>query len=102
MRLKRTITEAEFASAIQHMRPPSKLTLELAHADLVQGIKLTEIGARYNRTKSTVSQASKRVWRGFLKSKGYREVVVVLPDVQAFIAEGWSNESLDELNAVPG
>ncbi len=98
MRLKRTISEAEFADAIRHVRMPSKLTLEMAHADLVQGINQAEIAWKFNRTKGTVSQASKRVWRGFLKSKGYKEVQVVLSDVRAFIASGWHKEALYELN----
>ena len=101
MKLKRTITEAEFASAIQHMRPSSKLTLELAHADLAQGVGQAEIAKKYNRTKGTVSQASKRVRRGFLKSKGYQEVVVVLLEERDFIVEGWSKESRDVLNRGP-
>ena len=37
MRLKRKMTEAEFASAIQYMRPPPARVLEIAHADLVRG-----------------------------------------------------------------
>jgi hypothetical protein len=88
MRLKRTITEAEFASAIKHMRPPSELTLKIAHADLVQRIDQKEIARKHNRTKGTVSPASKRVWRGFLKSKGYEEVTVVLNDFRAFVVKG--------------
>ena len=98
MRLKRTISEAEFADAIRYVRVPSKLTLEMAHADLVQGINQADIAKKFNRTKGTVSQASKRVWRGFLKSKGYKEVQVVLSDVRAFIASGWHKEALYELN----
>ena len=98
MRLKRTISEAEFADAIRHVRVPSRLTLEMAHADLVQGINQAGIARKYNRTKGTVSQASKRVWHGFLKSKGYREVRVVLGDVRAWIVNGWHREALYELN----
>ena len=43
MRLKRKMTEAEFASAIQHMRPSPARVLEIAHADLVRGINQDEI-----------------------------------------------------------
>ena len=100
MRLKRTITEAEFAAALRHIRPASRLTLNMAHADLVLGIDQAEIAAKFDRTKGTVSQASKRVWRGFLRSKGYKEVQVVLGDVHAFIAEGWGREVMDKLNEV--
>lgn len=98
MRLKRTITDAEFAEAIQHMRPPSQRVLEIAHADLVRGIGQEEIARKYQITKGSVSQTSKRVWRGFLKSKGYQEVTVVLPEVRAFIVGQWNKQSLDELN----
>ena len=100
MRLKRTITEAEFAAALQHMRPASPLTRDMAHADLVQGIDQVDIAARFDRTKGTVSQASGRVWRGFLRSKGYKEVRLVLGDVHAFIAKGWGREAMDALNGV--
>ena len=98
MRLKRTISEAEFAAAIRHLRLPSKLTLEMAHADLVRGINQADIARKFDRTKGTVSQTSKIVWRGFLKSKGYQEVRVVLPEVRAFIADGWHQDALHELN----
>ena len=98
MRLKRKMTEAEFASAIQYMRPPPARVLEIAHADLVRGVKQAEIAKEYHITKGSVSQASKRVWLGFLRSKGYREVAVVLPDARAFIAEGWGKEAVDEIN----
>ena len=98
MRLKRTISEAEFADAIRYVQVPSKLTLEMAHADLVQGINQADIARKFDRTKGTVSQASKRVWNGFLKSKGYEEVRVVLGDVRAFIVNGWHKEALYELN----
>ena len=100
MRLKRTITEAEFAAALRYMRPASRLTLDMAHADLVQGIDQAEIAARFDRTKGTVSQASARVWRGFLRSKGYKEVRLVLGEVHAFIAAGWGREGMDKLNGV--
>ena len=98
MRLKRTITEAEFAAALQHMRPSSQLTRDMAHADLVQGIDQAKIAAKFDRTKGTVSQASGRVWRGLLRSKGYREVRVMLKDFRAWMAEGWGREAIDELN----
>ena len=98
MRLKRKMTEAEFASAIQHMRPPPARVLEIAHADLVRGVKQADIAREYGITKGSVSQASKRVWLGFLRSKGYREVAVVLPDARAFIAEDWGKEAVDEIN----
>ena len=98
MRLKRTISEAEFAAAIRCLRVPSKLTLEMAHADLVDGINQAYIAKKYNRTKGSVSQASKIVWRGFLKSKGYEEVRVVLGDVRAFVVNGWHQDALHELN----
>ena len=98
MRLKRKMTEAEFANAIQNMRPPPARVLEIAHADLVRGVKQDEIATEYNITKGSVSQASKRVWLGFLKSKGYEEVSVVLPQVRAFIAKGWGREALTEIN----
>ena len=93
MRLKRKMTEAEFANAIQHMRPPPARVLEIAHADLVRGVKQDEIAREYNITKGSVSQASKRIWLGFLKSKGYEEVRVVLPKVRAFVAKGWGREA---------
>ncbi len=38
---------------------------------------------------------------GFLKSKGYQEVVVVLLEERDFIVEGWSKESRDVLNRGP-
>ena len=98
MRLKRKMTEAEFASAIEHMRPPPARVLEIAHADLVRGVKQADIAKEYSITKGSVSQASKRVWLGFLRSKGYKEVMVVLPDVRAFIVEGWGREAVDEIN----
>ena len=98
MRLKRKMTEAEFANAIQNMRPPPARVLEIAHADLVRGIKQDEIAREYNITKGSVSQASKRVWLGFLKSKGYEEVRVVLPQVRAFVAKGWGREAVEEIN----
>ncbi len=98
MRLKRKMTEAEFASAIQYMRPPPARVLEIAHADLVRGVKQADIAKEYHITKGSVSQASKRVWLGFLRSKGYREVSVVLPDARAFIAEDWGKEAVDEIN----
>ena len=98
MRLKRTITEAEFAAAIPYLRTPSKLTLDMARADLVRGINQDEIARKHNRTKGTVSQASKRVWLGVLKSKGYEVVRVVLPEVRAFIVEDWQKDALHELN----
>lgn len=101
MRLKRTITEAEFAAALQHMRPASRLTHDMAHADLVEGIDQAEISTKFDRTKASVSQASGRVWRGLLRSKGYREVRVVLGDVHAFIVKGWGKEATDELNGIP-
>ena len=94
------MTEAEFTDAIRYMRMPSKLTLELAHADLVQGIKQEEIAKRFDRTKGTVSQASKRVWSGFLKSKRYREVHLVLSDVHAFVAKKWDQQCRAVLNGV--
>ena len=92
------MTEAEFASAIEHMRPPPARVLEIAHADLVRGVKQADIAKEYRITKGCVSQASKRVWLGFLHSKGYKEVAVVLPDVRAFIVEGWGKEALQEIN----
>ena len=98
MRLKRKMTEAEFASAIEHMRPPPARVLEIAHADLVRGVKQAEIAKEYHITKGSVSQASKRVWLGFLRSKGYKEVSVVLSEVKAFIVEGWGKETMDEIN----
>jgi hypothetical protein len=98
MRLKRKMTEAEFANAIQNMRPPPARVLEIAHADLVKGVKQAEIAKEYNITKGSVSQASKRVWLGFLRSKGYKEVSVVLSDAQAFIVEGWGKATMDEIN----
>ncbi len=98
MRLKRKMTEAEFASAIEHMRPPPARVLEIAHADLVRGINQDEIAREYQITKGSVSQASKRVWLGFLRSKGFREVSVVLPDARAFIAEDWGKEAMNEIN----
>jgi hypothetical protein len=98
MRLKRKMTEAEFANAIQHMRPPPARVLEIAHADLVRGVNQDEIAREYSITKGSVSQASKRVWLGFLKSKGYQEVSVVLPEVRAFIAKQWGKEAVDEIN----
>ena len=98
MRLKRKMTEAEFASAIQFMRPPPARVLEIAHADLVRGVKQDDIAKEYHITKGSVSQASKRVWLGFLRSKGYREVSIVLPDARAFIAESWGKEAVDEIN----
>ena len=98
MRLKRTISEAEFAAAIRYLRVPSKLTLEMAHADLVEGINQADIAKKYDRTKGSVSQASKIVWRGFLKSKGYEEVRLVLGRVHAFVANGWHQDALHELN----
>lgn len=101
MRLKRTITEAEFAAALQHIRPASRLTRDMAHADLVQGIDQAKIAAKFDRTKGSVSQASGRIWRGLLRSKGYREVRVVLGDVHAFIVKGWGKEAVDELNGIP-
>ena len=100
MRLKRTITEAAFADALRFMRPASRLTLDMAHADLVDGTDQAEIAARFDRTKGTVSQASGRVWRGFLRSKGYKEVRVVLTDFRAWMAEGWGKEAMDELNGI--
>ena len=100
MRLKRTITEDEFADALRYMRPASRLTLDMAHADLVQGIDQAAIAVKFDRTKGTVSQASGRVWRGFLRSKGYREVRVVLGDFRAWMAEGWGREAMDELNGI--
>ena len=51
MRLKRKMTEAEFANAIQNMRPPPARVLEIAHADLVRGVKQEEIATEYNITK---------------------------------------------------
>lgn len=100
MRLKRTITEDEFAAALRYICPASRLTLDMAHADLVQGIDQAEIAAKFDRTKGTVSQASGRVWRGFLRSKGYKEVRVVLSDFQAFMAKGWGREAMDKVNGV--
>jgi len=76
MRLKRTITEAEFAAALRYMRPASRLTLDMAHADLVQGTDQGEIA---------------------LRSKGYKEVRLVLSDPHAFVAEGWGKEAMNEL-----
>ena len=76
---------------------PSKLILETVYTDLVEGINQADIARKYNRTKGSVSQASKIVWRGFLKSKGYQEVRVVLPEVRAFIANGWHNNAFQEL-----
>ena len=70
----------------------------MAPADLVQEIDQAEIARKLNRTKGTVSQASKIVWRGFLKSKGYKEVQVVLSDIKTFIASGWHKEAPYELN----
>ena len=98
MRLKRKMTEAEFANAIEHMRPPPARVLEIAHADLVRGVKQADIAKEYNITKGSVSQASKRVWLGFLRSKGYKIVTVILPEVRAYIAEGWGKEAMDEIN----
>ena len=100
MRLKRTITEDEFAADLRYMRPASRLTRDMAHADLVEGIDQAEIAAKFDRTKSSVSQASGRVWRGFLRSKGYKEVRVVLTDFRAWMAEGWGREAMDELNGI--
>ena len=80
MRLKRRMTEAEFAEACQHMRKPGKQVMDIAHADLVRGVPQEDIAKEFGRTKSSVSQISKRVWLGFLKSKGYQEISVVLPD----------------------
>ena len=64
----------------------------------VRGVKQAEIAKEYNITKGSVSQASKRVWLGFLRSKGYKEVSVVLSEVKAFIVEGWGKETMDEIN----
>ena len=100
MRLKRTITKAEFAEALRYIRPTSRLTRDMAHADLVQGIDQAEIAAEFDRTKGTVSQASGRGWRGFLRSKGFKEVRVVLGNYRAFVAEGWGREAMDKLNEV--
>ena len=94
------MTETGIAAALQHMRPASQLTRGMAHGDLVQGIDQAEIAARFDRTKGTVSQASGRVWRGFLRSKGYKEVRVVLGDFRAWMAEGWGREAMDELNEI--
>ena len=98
MRLKRKMTEAEFAAALAHMRPPSKRIMDMGHADLVRGVTQSEIAQEHGVTKSTVSQASKRVWEGFLKSKGYREVTVVLPEVQVFVVRKWGRAAMDEIN----
>lgn len=101
MRLKRKMTEAEFAAAIQHMRPPPQRVLEIAHADLVRGVLQAEIAREYKVTRSSVSQASKRIWLGFLKSKGFQEVSVVLPDARAFVVKGWGREAVELINRSP-
>ena len=98
MRLKRKMTEAEFAAAIQHMRPPPQRVLEIAHADLVRGVLQAEIAQEYKVTRSSVSQASKRIWLGFLKSKGFQEVSVVLPETRAFVVKGWGREAMEQIN----
>lgn len=98
MRLKRKMTEAEFAAALAHMRPPPERVMAIAHADLVRGVNQTEIAKEHGVTKSSVSAASKRVWQGFLKSKGYQQVSVVLPEVQVFIVRKWGRQALDEIN----
>ncbi|MBE7156890.1 MAG: hypothetical protein INR62_00385 [Rhodospirillales bacterium] len=98
MRLKRKMTEAEFASAIQYMRPPPARVLEIAHADLVRGIKQADIAKEYQITKGSVSQASKRVYLGFLRSKGFKEIGGMLPDARAFIVESWIKEAENEIN----
>ena len=98
MRLKRKMTEAEFAAAIQHMRPPPQRVLEIVHADLVRGVLQAEIAREYKVTRSSVSQASKRVWLGFLKSKGLQEVCVVLPAARAFVVKDWGRETMELIN----
>ncbi len=98
MRLKRKMTNSEFANAIKHMRTPSDRTLKMAHADLVIGRKLEEIAKEYGVTKNLVCQASHRLWRGFLKSKGYEEISVVLDKFKVFTVKKWAKEASDILN----
>lgn len=99
MRLKRKMTEAEFADAVQKMtRPPNEESLAIAHADLVRGIPQAQIAKEYGIDKSNVSQAAKRVWKGFLKSKGFQEITVVLPKFRVFTVQNWQQEALQEIN----
>ncbi len=98
MRLKRKMRELEFAEAIKHIRNPTPKMLEIAHADLVEGKKQENIAKEHEITKSAVSQASKRLWKGFLKSKGYEEISVVLNKYRAFTVKKWAKEAVDLLN----
>ncbi len=99
MRLKRRLSEAEFSDAVLQMpRPPSQGTLEIAHADLVRGLPQSLIAKEHKITVGAVSSASKRVWLGFLKSKGLEEITVVLPIRRAFMAKQWSKEALKALD----
>lgn len=93
------MTEAEFATAVQQMsRQPNSEVLAIAHADLVRGIPQDQIAKEYGINKSNVSQTAKRVWRGFLKSKGFQEVTVVLPKFRVFTVKNWQKEALEEIN----
>lgn len=92
------MTESEFANAIKHIRGPSSKMLEIAHADLVAGKPQEEIANEYEVSKSAVSQASKRLWKGFLKSKGYEEISVVLPKYKVLTVKKWAKEAADFLN----
>jgi hypothetical protein len=41
------------------------------------------------------------VWQGFLKSKGFQEVAVVLPEQRVFTVKKWGQEALDAINQKP-
>src|ERR1700712_2082917 len=98
MRLKRKMTEAEFAAAILHLRNPRPTALKIAHADLVRGVPQDEIARLHGRTKSSVSQVSRRVWLGFLKNRGLKEISVILPRVRLFTVQQWSREAMESIN----
>ena len=98
MRFNRKMTEAEFSLAMTFCKNLGAELIEIARDDLVKGLPQETIAQAHDMTKSAVSKASRKIWLGFLRSKGYEEITVVLPNMRAHTARKWAEAAMKEVN----
>jgi predicted transcriptional regulator len=89
--MKTRLTELQFRDAVRNL-DLSAQTLAIAHGVLVEGLRQTHFVETLGLTKGAVSQAVSRVREAAIP-KGYRKLIVILPERQAEIVETWAKEA---------
>ena len=89
--MKTKMTESQFQEAVRNLELSAQ-TLAIAHGVLVEGLRQTHFVETLGLSKGAVSQAVSRVREAAIP-RGYRKLVVVLPEQQAEIVEAWAKEA---------